>query len=842
VESEVVLEKLRKGRRSEPPLVAQLREHRWASDAQRRELVERFLALTDPDPEWAVWTALDPSPELRSAGIALLRRRKDREAYHALAALLGTRSEAARRAVLRFLKDLAGQDLPAVLLDLAGRSDERARLASLELAAGLQGEVVFEVARRTIQAPSAAVRTRALRLVSETEIPGGSAAAARLAQPLLQDENSEIRLAALAVLERHPSESSFPDLLQMARTGDDSVLRAAFAALDRLLSGAKSDHTPEIVPLLADGLPAVRAGALSLLRGSPPGAVARRIVEHFHGAFVWVRDRALDTTRDGLPGFGPALIGLCSDPDRTLAKAAAEMTLALEDPHALPIWIGLMNDPDDWVRARAMELLGRHGQEHPEVLPRLVASLDSPELAIPAAAALGELGDSRAAGPLLEAFKKAQPRPDVQVELLDAMANLASADARIVPLLSKIAQTPQVDARVREKARRSVEHAQAAAEGAAAAMEELDEGPEPSAAGGESGLRELLAEAVRSGASDFHLATGFIPHRRVQGRLEPLDVPAVTRKQAQVLVRQVLSDEDWHRLEKERHLDLALRLPRAGRFRANFFSQRSGFDASFRVISRKLPKLDDLGLPPSVGEILRFTQGLVLITGPAGCGKSTTLAALIDRLNETRPCHIITIEDPVEFLHPPKQALVNQRQVPRDTTSFARALRAALRQDPDVIMVGELRDLETISLAVTAAETGHLVFGTLHTSSATATIDRVISIFPPAQQGQIRVMLADSLRAVISQTLLPRRDGQGRIAAFEILRTTQAVAALVREGKTFQIPSLLQTGKLHGMVTMDQSLLQLCESDLIEPEVALEKALKAETFEPLVAERRKELE
>ena len=839
----MVLEKLLKGRRSEPPAVTQLREHRWTSEAQRKELLERFVSLPDPEPEWAVWTALDPNPELRSAGIALLRRRRDREAYRALAALLGTRSEAARRAVLRFLRDLAGPELPAVLLDLAALSDERARLAALELSAGLPGEVVFEVARRTIQAPSATVRTRALRLVSETALPGGSAAAARLAQPLLQDEDSEIRLAALAVLERHPSEASFPDLLQMARTGDDRVMRAAFAALARLLQGAKSDHTPEIVPLLADGLPAVRGGALSLLHGAPAEKVARRIVEHFHGAFVWVRDRALDTTREGLPGFCPALIALCSDPDPNLAKAAAEMTLALEDARALPVWIGLMDAPDDWIRARAMELLGRHGQAHTDVLPRLLSSLDSPELMIPAAAALGELGDSRAAAPLLETFKKAQARPDVQVELLDALANLAGIDPRIAPLLSKIAQTPQVDAKVREKARRCVEQARSAAEGSSVAIEDEDEGPDLSpAAGGEAGLRELLADAVRSGASDFHLATGFVPHRRIQGHLEPVDIPTVTRKQAQSLVKQVLTEDEWRRLEKERHLDVALRLPRAGRFRANFFSQRSGFDASFRVISRDMPKLDDLGLPPSVGEILRFTQGLVLITGPAGCGKSTTLAALIDRLNETRPCHIITIEDPVEYLYPPKQALVNQRQVPRDTSSFARALRAALREDPDVVMVGELRDLETISLAVTAAETGHLVFGTLHTSSATATVDRIISAFPPAQQGQIRVMLADSLRAVISQSLLPRRDGRGRIAAFEILRTTQAIAALIREGKTFQIPSHIQTGKLHGMVTMDQALLQLCETELIEPDVALEKALKAEPFESLVAERRKELE
>ena len=838
----MVLDRLRKGLRSEPAVVTQLREHRWTSEVQRKELLDRFLALSNPDVECVVWTALDPSPEIRNAGLAILRRHTDRAAYKALLPLLATHSEAARRAVLRFIKDLAGHDLGPVLLKIGAEGDDRERLAALELAADLPGDTALEVARRALQAQAPAVRTRALRLVSQMSFPGGSAAAARLALPLLQDESSEIRLAALSVLERHPNESSFPDLLQMARTGDDRVMRAAFAALLRLLPGAKADHTPEIVPLLADGAPAVRAGALSLLQGAPAETVARRFIEHFHGAFVWVRDRALDTTREGFHDFGPALITLASDADPAMAKAAAEMTLALEDPRAVPVWLRLIDDPDYWIRARAIELLGQNGTGRPEVLPRLTACLDQPDLVLPAAAALGELEDSRAAGPLLEAFKKSQSRPDMQVEILDALARLARAEPRIVPLLTKIAETPQVDARAREKARRLVDQIQAAPDSGPSLLEE-DEGLEPPVLpGSDASLKHLLADAVRRGASDFHLATGFVPHRRVEGRLEAVDMPAVNRKHAQALIRELLSEEEWHRLEKERHLDVALRIPRVGRFRANFFSQRNGFDASFRVIARAIPKLEDLGLPPSVSEILRLSQGLVLVTGPAGCGKSTTLASLVDRLNETRPCHIITIEDPVEYAYTPKEALVNQRQVPRDTASFARALRAALREDPDVIMVGELRDLETISLAVTAAETGHLVFGTLHTSHATATIDRIISSFPPEQQGQIRVMLADSVKAVISQVLLPRRDGHGRVAAFEVFRATQAIAALVREGKTFQIPSLIQTGKLHGMVTMDQSLMALCENDLIDPEVAIEKALKTEPFEALVAEKRKELE
>jgi twitching motility protein PilT len=304
----------------------------------------------------------------------------------------------------------------------------------------------------------------------------------------------------------------------------------------------------------------------------------------------------------------------------------------------------------------------------------------------------------------------------------------------------------------------------------------------------------------------------------------------------------VLDETEWKRLERERQIDVCLKLPGLGRFRANFYSQRGGFDACFRVVPKSIPTIEEIGLPPSLSDVLKFTQGLVLVTGPSGCGKSTTLAALIDRINETRPCHIITVEDPVEFVHQNKEALVNQRQVPHHTASFARALKAALREDPDVILVGEMRDLETISLAITASETGHLVLGTLHTTNAPATVDRVISSFPPGQQGQIRVMLADSLKAVVSQALLPRRGFEGRVAAFEILRTTAAVAALIREGKTHQIPSALQTGQLAGMCTMDQSLLRLCEEGKVDPELAMEKAVKKEPFEKILAEERQALE
>ena len=841
----MVLEKLR-GLRSEPAFVVQLREHRWTNEQQKKELLEKFQSVSKPDVEWVAWTALDQTPEIRAAGLAILKRRHDRAGLEALVPLLKTRSEAVRRAVMRFLKELAGPQLGPFLQEVASRGDDFARLAALDLARELPAEAAFDIARRVLTATNPAVRARALKAVSEMSFEGSAAVAASLAVPLLQDESEEIRYSALAVLEKNPNESYFPDVLQMARTGAGRVAEASFAAIKRLLATAKQDHTPEIVPLLADGNALVRQGAVNLLMSFAPELLARRLLEHFRGSFVWVRDRAVETARDGLPGFVNALLALTNDPDPAFAKAASEMTLALSDVKALPVWIKLVDDRDLWVRTRAVETLGRTGKGNDEVLACLLAALKDPELAIAAASAVGELCDKRAAQPLLDAFKGAATRPDVQMEILDAMGKLAVAEPSVQPqiatICSRVSQMAQLDPAVRERARRLV--GKLSGDEARDALPDIEPEIEAVNLAGNIGARlvEFLADTVKRGASDLHLATGFVPHRRVQGVLEPLDAPPMTRARATQLIREVLDETEWKRLERERQIDVCLKLPGLGRFRANFYSQRGGFDACFRVVPKSIPTIEEIGLPPSLSDVLKFTQGLVLVTGPSGCGKSTTLAALIDRINETRPCHIITVEDPVEFIHQNKEALVNQRQVPHHTASFARALKAALREDPDVILVGEMRDLETISLAITASETGHLVLGTLHTTNAPATIDRIISSFAPGQQGQIRVMLADSLKAVVSQALLPRRGFAGRVAAFEILRSTSAVSALIREGKTHQLPSQLQTGQNAGMVTMDQSLMKLCEEGKVDPERAIEKALKKEPFEKLLADERQALE
>jgi twitching motility protein PilT len=330
-------------------------------------------------------------------------------------------------------------------------------------------------------------------------------------------------------------------------------------------------------------------------------------------------------------------------------------------------------------------------------------------------------------------------------------------------------------------------------------------------------MQELVREAVEKGASDLHLSAGGPPRLRVDGDLVPTKHPALDAAGVSALVNAIVTEEQRRHFESEHELDFSWTVPDVGRFRVNVFLQGRGPGAVLRTIPTKIPSLESLMMPPILTELCKRERGLVLVTGPTGSGKSTTLAAMVDLVNATWDAHILTIEDPVEFVHESNRCLVNQREVGAHTDSFSNALRAALREDPDVILVGEMRDLETISLALTAAETGHLVFGTLHTSSAAKTIDRIIDVFPAGQQNQIRAMLSESLEAVIAQRLLKRKGG-GRVAACEILVGNPAVRNLIREGKLHQIPSAMQTGQQSGMVTMDMAIAELVKKGLVERE------------------------
>jgi twitching motility protein PilT len=334
-------------------------------------------------------------------------------------------------------------------------------------------------------------------------------------------------------------------------------------------------------------------------------------------------------------------------------------------------------------------------------------------------------------------------------------------------------------------------------------------------------LADLLLDVVARKASDLHITAGAHPIIRVRGRLTSLeDYPKLSPSDTRELVYSILTNHQRQRLETDWQLDFAYSVPGKARFRVNAYFQRASIGAAFRLIPFGILGIDELGLPPVVHEMTKKPRGFVLVTGPTGSGKSTTLAAMIDAINETREQHILTIEDPIEFLHGHKRCIVNQRELGFDAQSFSAALKAALRQDPDVILVGEMRDLETIHTALTAAETGHLVFATLHTQDAPQTIDRIIDVFPAEQQVQVRTQLAVSLQGVITQQLLPTADGSSRVAACEVLVSTPAVRNLIREGKTHQVYSVMQTGSASGMQTMDASLASLVRAGKISRPVA----------------------
>ena len=351
-------------------------------------------------------------------------------------------------------------------------------------------------------------------------------------------------------------------------------------------------------------------------------------------------------------------------------------------------------------------------------------------------------------------------------------------------------------------------------------------------------IEDLLKELVESRGSDLHISSGLPPVKRVDGKLIRMEYPPLTSDQVEQLLFPMMSNDQRRRLEQDWELDFSYGIKGMGRFRVNFYKDKGSYAAAFRTITSEAPTLENMNMPPIVTEVAQKPRGLVLVTGPTGSGKSTTLAAMIDYINRTRAEHILTIEDPIEFVHKSKMSVIHQRELGMDTRSFANALKSALREDPDIILVGEMRDHETIALALTAAETGHLVFGTLHTSSASQTIDRIIDVFPQGQQQQIRVQLANSLVAVFAQTLLPKQlpDGtsKGRVMAQEIMIVTPAIANLIRESKAAQIYSTIQTSSESGMQTLEAALANLVNEGLVTVENAMAKSSKPVELQRLI--------
>ncbi|MGH9443007.1 MAG: PilT/PilU family type 4a pilus ATPase [Thermoanaerobaculia bacterium] len=801
-----------------------MRAHRWKTPAEGEELLRRLVAIRGLTPDQAAVFLIDGEAAVRAAGQSILRSLPKDEAAEAILTALTRQSEQGRRKIFESYVALFGGSLEMEQLDVLCRDYRPSVVSSVLDWLGAAPDPKFaRLLDSPLESGSAALRRRSINVLERINSPSIARVAARVAD----DEDEEVRAGAIRILARYPSGEHVPALLKALGDSSPKIQETAAAGLKPLLASGDLAWPSLVMPLLSDVNSRVRGVAARLLQQQDPDRVVQAFIASFKNVFGAARDRGVAGSRELGPRFMMALAARARESDTEAANLAASIAVTLRSPEIVPLLIYLLTQPDWWLRHRAAEALAEIRDER--ALPALIQLLDDPDSNLSAAAALGTWGSPKGLGGLLEAYKKGAM--DLRLEILEAFSKIP--DSRVPALLQNIVKVDPEPV-VREKAIRLGQtfHGHATVDTAAAWEQKFE--PIDLASKSNLSLEDLLRHARAMDASDLHIAVNGVPHLRIHGAMTPLHVQPLDSEAVQKMIDPILTDAMRSSLAGTRHADFCYKAGALGRFRTNVFHQRKGVDAVFRLIPAEVPSLEEIGLPESVWELADYSQGLILVTGSAGSGKTTTLAAMVERINRTQTCHILTIEDPIEYLHRSKECLITQREIPAHSESFAKALRQAFREDPDVIMVGEMRDLETISLAITAAETGHLVLATLHTSTAALTVDRVIDAFPPGQQNQIRQMLADSLKGVIAQTLLPRRDGKGRVAAFEILRNTPNISGLIREAKGHQIPSAIQTGSASGMQTMDGAMLRLVEDGLADPRTAYDHAIRKDLFEPFL--------
>jgi len=778
--------------------------------------------------EHVVWMLFRPDRAMREAGTRVLARIKDPNTVELLVSECRGKADAAVRAAAATLFGLGLPEVESRLTRLASSSDAEVRDVARRLVGHAPATPALEpLLWRMVSEEAAAGRLPILHRLAEIKLTTTSLARW---QRLADDEEPEVASLALRVLATRAPTHAVDEIVAQLPRADYATQQVLVEALSRVANGKGPEFADRLLPLMAAGDAGTRSAVLKILIAMDQRQeVIKRYLAFSKTLAGWARDRALESMKDFGDDLVEPTLDLLDDPDEEIRGLALVVAASFDDPRIIPAAIRLLADPDWWLRVIAADTLGRFND--PRAVDALIEGLGDDEARWAAVEALGRIGDARALPALARLLR--DPAPEVRIEVLLALRNfdhpkilhaihqVASSDddrivrARALDVAEEVAQRHDTEIADAEKLRAEALKVQAG-----------DDEPK---------LHAYLVGTRNKGASDFHLAVGRPPMVRLAADLVPLDAPSFTAEQTVTLLHEILTEEQKRKLEDEQQLDLCYYIPRAGRYRANLFIDHQGLNAVFRVIPEQPPTMPELGIPSHLAEIASYHQGLVLVCGPAGSGKSTTLAALVNLFNETRHHHIITLEDPVEFVHPFKNCLVNQREVGEDTRSFARALRAALREDPDVIVIGDLRDNETVSLALTAAETGHIVLGTLSATSAPKAVDRMISSFSAVEQPQVRAALAESLKFVIAQRLLPVQGRRQRVACFEVLKGTPSVANLIREEKTVQLRSAMQIGRSQGMQTFDEALKQLMERRLISAESAYLHAQSKEEFEPLVS-------
>ncbi|HEX8620077.1 MAG TPA: PilT/PilU family type 4a pilus ATPase [Thermoanaerobaculia bacterium] len=814
-------------------ILKRLANKEFSTAEERDELLNRIGSMQDVRVRDVMWMLFRPDRTYRDAAAKLLQRLRDPETVSVFVSEAKGKPEAAFRAgaAVLFSPPLPGIDAELVRL-LAPPAKETKETF----------EVQEMVRRLVLEAPP----TRALEpLLWQLATTGAEddrvAFLTKLGthdlddkaiprwQRLAQDSNPAIRDKALEVLAARAPMSSIPLFVQQLPQAGYSVQQLLIDALTRAAASQPPQIMDLLLPLVASGDASTRTAVLNILLRMPnTHEVVKRYIRFTKTIAGFARDRALESLRVFGPQIIEPAIELLSDPDDELRAAAIAVAGTFEDPRLVPATITLLKDPDWWIRIAAAETLGRI--RDPRSVEPLVAALADPDVKWAAVEALGRIADPRAL-PALGRMLGAPP-PAVRSEVMQALQNFKHP--QVTQALTQIA-THDAERTVRMRAVDILEQIEKRDNRGDDVARVRNEALAARSVQGEPKLHTFLISTRNSGASDFHLAVGQPPIVRMAADLLRAQGEPFTPEQTEAMLREILTPPQWEILEKEQQLDFCYFIPQAGRYRGNIFIDHRGYNGVFRVIPEKPPTITELGLPAHLADIADYHQGLVLICGPSGSGKSTTLAAFVNLFNETRHDHVLTMEDPVEFVHPFKNCLINQREVGTHTRSFARALRAALREDPDVIVIGEMRDNESVGLALTAAETGHIVLGTLSATSAPKAIDRLISSFPIDEQPQIRASLSESLKYVIAQRLLPAKEGRKQVACFEVLKGTTNIANMIRDEKTFQIYSAMQIGRSLGMQTFDEALKDLLRRNEISAETAYMAAQKKEDFEAFVS-------
>ncbi|MBE2250533.1 MAG: PilT/PilU family type 4a pilus ATPase [Myxococcus sp.] len=683
-----------------------------------------------------------------------------------------------------------------------------------ELALDLQSTVSDALLDRAVKEAPGPQRVVAIRRLVKAK---GVAPLRALLLEAVENREVAVRKEALTHLSTLEGDDVFAAMLERLGADDSKELRdAAGAWLQRFIAKAPPEVRPRVLgKLLLAGSPDQRAALVtSMFSQGNPGDL-------LHGVLAFCKTltgQQHRTVMESLQSVGktlvPHAVQLLSNSDADLRVQAVYLLEAFEDPATIGPLLQMLNDPDWWVRIVACETMGR--LKEPRTISALAKMLTDPDARWAAIDAVATIGGTEAATALGALLK--DPMPEVRNAVVTALERVK--DPRVEPALVELARhDPSVE--VRLKAVEVLRSLKGVGPGSGAVVSSKDL-TKP--------IERLLAYARERGASDLHLTPGEPPLLRLNGALVRLESAKLDGEQVRVMLLDLLDPVRAPQLEKTGSVDFCYPIAGVGRYRANVFKMKRGYAAAFRCIPNMAPTLQQLGLPKRLADIGTLHQGIVLVTGPAGCGKTTTLTALIDLINESRHAHVLTFEDPVEFVHLSKKALVNQREIGKDSASYASAMRGALREDPDIIVVGDMRDPETIRLALLASETGHLVVATMQTTGAAATIDKLVESFPAEEHQQVRTSLSESLKLVVSQVLVPHASGASRVGIFEVLTSTSSVRALIRDGRTLQLASAMLIGRGAGMQTIDGSLEERLRAGDITYEVALQYAQNKENF------------